>query len=127
MTIAMLVEDNAMNRKLLHDILAIRFEVVDAESAEKALELLQTHIPDLMLVDLQLPGMDGLALMRRLKETPATAAVPMVALSAHAMQEDIEEAMDCGCAEYVTKPLVEDPFAFVDRMARLAGPPASAV
>src|SRR5207253_62739 len=112
--------DNAMNRKLMRDILEIHFEVLEAESAEKALLLLDEQHPDLMLVDLQLPGMDGLALMRRLKEVPATADIPMVAISAHAMREDIEQALDSGCTEYVTKPLIEDPFAFADRMARLA-------
>src|SRR5947209_6036176 len=108
--LALLVEDNAMNRKLLRDILEIRFEVLEAETAERALELLANHLPDLMLVDLQLPGMDGLTLMRHVKESGATAAVPVVAISAHAMQEDIDQAMNCGCAEYVTKPLIEDPF-----------------
>jgi CheY-like chemotaxis protein len=124
MPLAMLVEDNAMNRKLLRDIMEIRFQVVEAETAERALELLQEHRPDLLLVDLQLPGMDGLTLMRRLKQDPATAAIPLVAISAHAMQDDINQALECGCAEYVTKPLVEDPFRFVERMARLAGAPA---
>lgn len=120
MPLAILVEDNPINRKLLRDILEIRFDVLEAETAEKALEWLESHIPDLMLVDLQLPGMDGLTLMRRVKESPRTTAIPVVAISAHAMQEDIDQAMECGCAEYVTKPLVEDPFAFVDRMAQLA-------
>src|SRR5256714_13392714 len=123
MPLVMLVEDNAMNRKLLRDIMEIRFEVVEAETAERALELLRECRPDLLLVDLQLPGMDGLTLMRRLKQDPATAAIPLVAISAHAMQDDINQALECGCAEYVTKPLVEDPFSFVERMARLAGTP----
>jgi len=118
--LALLVEDNRMNRKLLRDILEIRFEVLEAETAERAIELLATHVPDLMLVDLQLPGMDGLTLLRQVKEAPTTAGIPVVAISAHAMQEDINQALDSGCAEYVTKPLVEDPFFFVDRLARLA-------
>jgi len=118
--LAILVEDNQLNRKLLRDILEIRFDVLEAETAERALELLEVHVPDLMVVDLQLPGMDGLTLMRLVKEAPATAAVPVVAISAHAMQEDINQALNCGCVEYVTKPLIEDPFVFVDRMARLA-------
>jgi len=124
MPLAMLVEDNAMNRKLLRDIMEIRFDVVEAETAERALELLQECQPDLFLVDLQLPGMDGLTLMRQLKRDPTTAAIPIVAISAHAMQDDINQALECGCVEYVTKPLVEDPFSFVERMARLAGTPA---
>ncbi len=121
MPLAMLVEDNAMNRKLLRDIMEIRFDVVEAETAERAVELLREHHPDLLLVDLQLPGMDGLTFMRLVKQDPATAAIPVVAISAHAMQEDINQALECGCAEYVTKPLVEDPFAFAERMAGLAG------
>jgi CheY-like chemotaxis protein len=125
MPLAMLVEDNAMNRKLLRDIMEIRFDVVEAETAERALELLQGCRPDLVLVDLQLPGMDGLTLMRRLKQDPATADIPLVAISAHAMQEDINQALECGCVEYVTKPLVEDPFTFVERMARLAAAPGT--
>jgi two-component system cell cycle response regulator DivK len=120
MPLAILVEDNALSRKLLHDLLAIRFEVLEAGTAEIALELLESHIPDLMLVDLQLPGMDGLALMGCVKDSPRTAAVPLVLLSAHALQEDIDRAMGCGCAEYVPKPLVEEPLLFVERMARLA-------
>src|SRR5438876_10770958 len=123
MPLAMLFEDNAMNRKLLRDIMEIRFGVVEAETAERALELLHECRPDLLLVDLQLPGMDGLTLMRQLKRDPATAAIPVVAISAHAMQDDINQALESGCVEYVTKPLVEDPFTFVERMERLATGP----
>lgn len=119
---ALLVEDNAINRKLLRDILEIRFEVHEAASAEEAAELLRTHFyPDMIFMDLQLPGMDGLTYIRQLKRNTATASIPIVAVSAHAMPADIEQALAAGCAEYVTKPLVEDPFEFVDRMARLAG------
>src|SRR2546423_12707938 len=98
MPLAMLVEDNAMNRKLLRDIMEIRFDVVEAETAERAVELLREHRPDLLLVDLQLPGMDGLTFMRLVKNDPATAAIPVVAISAHAMQEDINQALESGCA-----------------------------
>jgi CheY-like chemotaxis protein len=119
----MLVEDNAMNRKLMRDIMEIHFDVVEAETAERALELLEEHHPDLLLIDLQLPGMDGLTLLRILKQNPATADIPAVAISAHAMPDDIKQALESGCVEYVTKPLVEDPFTFVERMARLAMTP----
>ncbi len=71
-------------------------------------------------MDIQLPGMDGLTFMRQLKEDPKTCDIPIVAVSAHAMKEDIAKAYDCGCVEYVTKPLVEDPFEFVERMANFA-------
>jgi len=117
MAVVMLVEDNPTNRKLLRDILEIKFEVIDADSAESAAGLLAEHAPDMIFMDLQLPGMDGLTFIRRLKRDPATRDIPIVAISAHAMQYDIEEALACGCAEYVTKPLVEDPYDFVERMA----------
>lgn len=117
MPLVLVVEDNAMNRKLMRDILEIRFDVLEAYSAEEALVLLQDCRPDLILMDLQLPGMDGLTLTRLLKEDPAFRDTPVVAVSAHAMTYNIEQALDAGCVEYVTKPLTEDPFVFVDRLA----------
>src|SRR5689334_20210015 len=109
MPLVLVVEDNAMNRKLMRDILEIRFEVAEAHSAEEAVPLLQLRRPDLILMDLQLPGMDGLALVRQLKQDPATRDIPVVAVSAHAMKHNIEQALDAGCIEYVTKPLTDDP------------------
>jgi CheY-like chemotaxis protein len=120
MPLALLVEDNLMNRKLFRDIMEMEFAVLEAETAEQALELLEQHRPDLILLDIQLPGMDGLTFLRLLKRDPARADIPVVALSAHALKEDIRQALDSGCTEYVTKPLVEDPIAFAERMARLA-------
>jgi len=118
MPLVLIVEDNAINRKLMRDILEIRFDVLEAHSAEGALVLLQDCRPDLILMDLQLPGMDGLSLTRLLKQDPAFRATPVVAVSAYAMKYNIQQALDAGCVEYVTKPLTEDPFAFVDRLAR---------
>lgn len=119
---ALLVEDNAINRKLLRDILEIRFEVEEAASAEEAAQLLENpKAPDLIFMDLQLPGLDGLSYIRLLKKDPATSSIPIVAVSAHAMPSDIQQTLAAGCAEYVTKPLTEDPFDFVDRMAQIAG------
>jgi len=120
MPLALLVEDNLLNRKLFRDILEMQFTVLEAETAEQALELLERHRPDLILLDIQLPGMDGLSFLRLLKKDPERADIPVVALSAHALREDIEQALASGCTEYVTKPLVEDPIAFAERMARLA-------
>jgi len=118
---ALIVEDNAMNRKLLRDILEVRFEVLEADSAEQAAVVLERSRPDLIFMDLQLPGLDGLTYTRRLKASSATSPIPIVAVSAHAMQDNIEQALAAGCVEYVTKPLTEDPDAFVERMARLVG------
>jgi len=117
---ALIVEDNAMNRKLLRDILEIEFAVLEAESAEEAEIVLATNKPDVIFMDLQLPGIDGLTYIKKLKNDQDTSAIPIVAVSAHAMQENIDLALKLGCAEYVTKPLTEDPFVFAERMARLA-------
>jgi two-component system cell cycle response regulator/two-component system cell cycle response regulator DivK len=114
----LLVEDHPMNRKLFRDILEIQFAVIEAETAEAALEVLKTGRPDLILLDMQLPGMDGLTLARRLKDDPERAMIPIIGLSAHAMTRDIEQAMEAGCADYITKPITEDPFAFLERISK---------
>jgi CheY-like chemotaxis protein len=117
MATILLVEDHPMNRKLVRDILQFQFEVDEAISAEAAEEYLRTHRPDLILMDIQLPGMDGLTLTRRLKADPATADIPIVGLSAHAMRRDIEMAHEAGCVDYITKPITDDPFTFLERIA----------
>lgn len=117
MATILLVEDHPMNRKLVRDILLFQFEVEEAVSAEAALDYLQTHHPDLILMDIQLPGMDGLTLTRRLKAEPATADIPIIGLSAHAMARDIEMARAAGCVDYITKPITDDPFTFLERIA----------
>jgi two-component system cell cycle response regulator DivK len=119
MRLALLVEDNDMSRKLMRDILEIRFEVAEAESAEGARELLERRAPDIIFLDMRLPGADGLTFIQGLKRDPATAPIPVVAVSASAMKDEIQNALDSGCVEYVTKPIVEEPYEFVDRMARL--------
>jgi CheY-like chemotaxis protein len=117
MATILLVEDHPMNRKLVRDILLFQFEVEEAVSAEAAQDWLQSHRPDLILMDIQLPGMDGLTLTRLLKSEPATADIPIVALSAHAMTRDIELARQAGCIDYITKPITDDPFTFLERIA----------
>src|SRR5579859_7628599 len=115
MTTVLVVEDHPMNRKLFRDILEFRFDV--AESAEDARELLRDLTPDLILMDVQLPGMDGLSFTRELKADPRTAPVPVVAVSAHALAQNVEKARAVGCAEYITKPITDDPFVFLDRLS----------
>jgi CheY-like chemotaxis protein len=124
MSVVLLVEDHPLNRKLFRDILQLQFEVLEAESAEKALELLAKTTPDLILMDMQLPGMDGLSLVRQLKTRPDKRAIPIIAVSAHALPRDIEQAKAAGCIEYITKPVTDDPFTFLERITRvvLAGP-----
>jgi two-component system cell cycle response regulator/two-component system cell cycle response regulator DivK len=118
MLTVLLVEDHPMNRKLFRDILEMQFVVVEALSAEEALERLESVRPDLIVMDVQLPGMDGLTLVRKLKADPQTTPIPVVALSAHAMPRDIELAYAAGCVDYITKPVTDDPFTFLDRLAR---------
>src|SRR5262245_49162438 len=88
------VEDHRLNRKLFRDILEMQFAVVEAGSAEEAREQLKTATPALILMDVQLPGIDGLTYVRELKADPRTAGIPVVAVSAHAMQRDIDLARD---------------------------------
>jgi len=117
MLTVLLVEDHPMNRKLFRDLLGLRFQVVEAGSAEEAQERLQSLRPDLILMDIQLPGMDGLSLVRRLKVRPEFSSTPVVAISAHAMTRDIEQARAAGCVDYITKPITDDPFTFLDRLS----------
>jgi CheY-like chemotaxis protein len=116
MATILVVEDNWLNRKMCHDLLADRFDVLEAESAAEARELLREHSPDLILMDVQLPGMDGLTFTRLLKADPATCHIPVVGVSAHAMDSDVRRALDAGCVDYITKPIDIDTFA--DRVAR---------
>jgi two-component system cell cycle response regulator DivK len=122
----LLIEDHPMNRKLVRDILEIQFAVMEAETAEAGLEILKTRRPDLILLDMQLPGMDGLTLARHLKEDPERATIPIIGLSAHAMTRDVELAMEAGCADYITKPITDDPFSFLERISK-ALPSVSAI
>lgn len=119
MKLALIVEDDYLNRKLLHDILEIKFRVVEANSAENALLLLEKHDPSVIFLDMQLPGMDGTTFLRQLKKNPSTASIPVIGISARAFPDDIKQGREHGCIEYITKPIEEDPQPFVERMADL--------
>ena len=102
----LIVDDNPTNLKLARVVLAAEgYEVRVAVDAEEALALLDSFHPRLILMDLQLPGMDGLTLTRRLKGDPATSGVAIVALTAYAMKGDEEKARQAGCDGYITKPI----------------------
>jgi len=102
----LIVEDNAANRKLLSFLLTTRgYEVRAAARADEALEMLETFAPRLILMDLQLPGMDGLELTRRLKADPRTQHIVIIAVTAYAMKGDEERVREAGCDGYVTKPI----------------------
>jgi CheY-like chemotaxis protein len=110
----LIVDDNVANLKLARVLLVSEgYLVRTAEDAEKALELLETFTPRLILMDLQLPGIDGLELTRRLKADPARRAIMVVALTAYAMKGDEEKALAAGCDGYLTKPIDTDRLASV--------------
>ena len=102
----LIVDDNVSNIKLLAFLLTSKGYVVrTAANAEEALAVLRDFAPRLILMDLQLPGMDGLALTRQLKADPRTSAIPIVAATAYAMKGDEERARAAGCDGYITKPI----------------------
>jgi CheY-like chemotaxis protein len=102
----LVVEDNPVNLELVEAVLEREgYEVVSAVSAEEALNRLDRLRPHLVLLDIQLPGLDGLGLTRLLKANPATVEIPIVALSAHARHEDRQAALDAGCVDYISKPI----------------------
>ena len=102
----LVIEDNENNRVLLTRRLKARgHEVLTAEDAEQGLALAHAELSDLILMDIGLPGLDGWAATRRLKAHPATQGIPIIALTAHAMQGDREKAAEAGCDAYETKPI----------------------
>lgn len=108
----LVVEDNEANQMLARAVLELEGYSVDvAGSGLEMNEQLQNGRPDLILMDVQLPGEDGLTLTRRLKAHLSTSDIPVVALTAHAMQGDREEALSAGCAGYISKPIDTRTFA----------------
>jgi two-component system, cell cycle response regulator DivK len=106
MTKLLLVEDNELNRDMLSRRLQRRgFEVLLAVDGEQGVEIAQLEAPDLILMDMSLPGLDGWDATRRLKSVPETRSIPIIALTAHAMAGDQEKAFDAGCDDYDTKPI----------------------
>lgn len=102
----LVVDDNPAGQLLVTTVLQLEgFRVESAASSFEVLERLRTHIPDLILMDVQLPGQDGLSLTRQLRADPATASIRIVALTAYAMAGDRELAIAAGCVGYITKPI----------------------
>jgi PAS domain S-box-containing protein len=101
------VEDNPMNRRLMRQILAddARFELEETDSAEAALQLMLSWRPDICLMDINLPGMDGFAALKLLRNNPTTRDLPVIAISANAMKGDAERGLAAGFADYLTKPI----------------------
>ena len=102
----LVVDDNATNRKLISFLLSARgYQVRTANDAEEALTILAAFHPRIILMDIQLPGMDGLELTRRLKAKPETRDICVIAVTAYAMIGDQERARQSGCDGYIAKPI----------------------
>jgi two-component system cell cycle response regulator DivK len=113
----LIVDDNVTNLKLARVILCGEgYEIRTANDAEEALHVLETFSPRLILMDIQLPGIDGLELTRRLKGDPRRANIVIFALSAYAMKGDEEKAIAAGCDGYITKPI--EPDTLLDQVRR---------
>ena len=123
----LVVEDNAANMKLACLLLEnAGHEAIVAVDAEIGLTLARAEKPDLILMDIQLPGMDGMAATRLLKADPVTAAIPVIALTAMAMKEDREKTRAAGCDTYIAKPLrYKDLLAAIDMLLAKAVRPVS--
>ena len=102
----LVIEDNPDNMTLIVDVLlSLNYEVLQAADGEKGVELTRTERPDLILMDLSLPRLDGWTATRNIKADEATTAIPVVALTAHAMVGDRERALEAGCDDYISKPI----------------------
>ena len=113
----LIVDDNATNLKLVAYLMrANGYEVDTALEAEAALVAIARHRPDVILMDIQLPGIDGLELTRRLKADPDTRDIIIIAVTAYAMKGDQDKAIAVGCDDYITKPI--DTRALPDTIAR---------
>jgi CheY-like chemotaxis protein len=118
------VEDNEMNRDMLSRRLQRRgFEVLIASDGEQGVAMAAAEKPDLILMDMSLPVMDGWQATRRLKAAPATAGIPVIGLTAHAMATDRDRCLEAGCDDYDTKPV--ELTRLLEKIERLLGPGAS--
>ena len=117
----LVIEDNVLNMKLVKTLLEFqKYAVVTADDAEKGIQLAHDLHPDLILMDIQLPGMDGLEATRRIKNDPDLKDIPIVALTSFAMEGDEEKALSAGCSGYIPKPI--DTREFVQTIAQYYGP-----
>lgn len=113
----LVVEDNEKNMKLFRDVLQAKgYDALEATSGEEAVELATEHVPDLILMDVQLPGIDGVEALGRIRADERTAAIPVVALTAQAMSGDRERFLESGFDGYISKPV--DVLEFIQTVAR---------
>ena len=120
----LIIEDNPLNMELAADLLnAAGYEVLQATTAERGIQLARSLLPDLILMDTSLPGMDGLQAIMILKSEPATENIPVISLTANAMKGDEETARAAGALAYVTKPI--DTRTFVKSVSEFVKKPTA--
>jgi two-component system, cell cycle response regulator DivK len=101
----LIVEDQEDNRRIMRDLLsASGYELIEANDGEKGLALAESEVPDLVLMDIQLPGLDGYEVTRRIKANAALSHIPIIAVTSYALSGDDQKAFASGCDGYVTKP-----------------------
>jgi len=106
MSLILIVEDNEKNLKLVRDVLQVKgYETVEAGTAEEGLKIARERKPALILMDIQLPGMNGIEALKALRAAPATAAIPVVAITASVMQQDRQQIMSAGFNGFIEKPI----------------------
>jgi CheY-like chemotaxis protein len=122
----LLVEDNEMNRDMLSRRLLRRgFQVLMAFDGEQGVQMAQTELPDLILMDMSLPVLDGWGATRKIKAEASTRSIPLIALTAHAMAGDRDKALQAGCDDYDTKPI--ELGRLLEKMDRLLNDRAASV
>jgi CheY-like chemotaxis protein len=114
----LIAEDNPVNRELLRELLELRgYTVLEACDGQEALRLIEQTQPELMLLDIGMPGMDGFAVVRRIRENPRLAQLPVVAVTAYAMRGDQERVLNSGFDGYLSKPI--NPSSLTKELDRL--------
>jgi two-component system, cell cycle response regulator DivK len=101
----LVVEDQEDNRRIMRDLLtSVGYEIVEAVTGEDGVRIAETHVPDLILMDIQLPGLDGYEATRRIKANPSLGHIPIIAVTSYALSGDDAKAVEAGCDAYVSKP-----------------------
>ena len=120
MSLILIVEDNERNLKLVRDVLQAKgYSTLEARSAEDGLELAKARTPSLILMDIHLPGMSGIEALRQLRADAATAAIPVVAITASVMEESVREVMAAGFNAFIEKPI--NVRGFLDKVRSIVG------
>jgi two-component system cell cycle response regulator DivK len=103
--VILVIEDQEDNRKIIRDLLkSVNYDIIEAVSGQMGVNLAETHRPDLILMDIQLPDFNGYEATKRIKAIPALRSIPIIAVTSYALSGDDSKALDAGCDDYVSKP-----------------------